>query len=618
MQALKESRTIILLIIAILLLPASVSTWVPGCPTVAAPDNSVSTPATTRTPRPQNKQELGAGGKQAAPLIKPALNGKESASSVQGTATSAEGQPRRPANRPVKDKWALVIGISKFAAPGLNLRYSDQDARDFADFLVKEAHFAPDHIKLLLNEQATQRAILSELGNKWLPRVAAPDDLVVVFISSHGSSSSLDLEGVNYILAHDSDPEDLYVSGIDMPKLAAIIKARVHSDRIVIILDACHSGAARASTKGLAREANIDAAKIAQGTGQLVIASSLPDQVSWEFRDRPNSVFTRSLIEGFKSKGQNTTLAEAFAFLKKNVQDTVLHERGKLQVPVLKSSWSGNELVIGAIPSEPRPAPPLAEPSSPSRPTGAAPQSEQRQPGQPSSGTLSDTTAAASGTSRGEGQPSKTQESAADITADIEPDPLVKRLGLDRPEEPATQPARSTLKVPLPDRVAILGFSGTRDMETNLTDVLNNPVILLEHMVYTKLQSALGRRLVNVFDSTSALARAELSGGTIHDRENIMNLGRAFKARYIISVRIEQASFNKNGDCNFATILKIFDGETGDPIFVEGNRADCPRFEGKAAERPFYIKSVVLPAAAEQIFQSIVTAVNAASGKNGN
>jgi hypothetical protein len=79
-------------------------------------------------------------------------------------------------NRPIRDKWALVVGVSEFANPALNLKYSAKDAKDFADYLVKEADFAPDHVKVLLNKDATERRILSELGDRWLPRVANPDD----------------------------------------------------------------------------------------------------------------------------------------------------------------------------------------------------------------------------------------------------------------------------------------------------------------------------------------------------------------------------------------------------------------------------------------------------------
>ncbi|CAN5417234.1 hypothetical protein BH10CYA1_BH10CYA1_02140 [soil metagenome] len=251
-----------------------------------------------------------------------------------------------PANRPIRDKWALIVGISKFKDSSLNLRYPSKDAKDFYDFLIASAGFKKDHIKLLVDEEATRGHILSELGDKWLPRVANPDDLVVIYISSHGSASDMDVGGVNYLLAHDTEVDNLYASGLPMQDLTRIIKGRVHSDRIVLVLDACHSGATTVSdSKGLSRHTNVNADDIAQGTGQLVISSSMPNQVSWESKKDQNSVFTKYLMEGLKSK---PNLGEAFDFMKNKVQEEVLRERGVLQTPVLKSKWQGAELVIGA------------------------------------------------------------------------------------------------------------------------------------------------------------------------------------------------------------------------------------------------------------------------------
>ncbi len=111
-------------------------------------------------------------------------------------------------NTPVADKWALIVGVSKFTHENLNLRWAAKDAEDFYQYLITKGQFKPDHVKLLTDEQATEKEIVSELGGKWLPHVAAPDDLVVIFISSHGSPAYMDTAGVNYILAHDSDPDD--------------------------------------------------------------------------------------------------------------------------------------------------------------------------------------------------------------------------------------------------------------------------------------------------------------------------------------------------------------------------------------------------------------------------
>lgn len=281
-----------------------------------------------------------------------------------GTSSIAFAAPETAAKqaRPVRDKWALVIGIADFADPQFQLKYSAKDAQDFATYLTNEAGFAPDHVKLLLNKDATKRRILSELGDRWLPRVANPDDLVVLFISTHGSGAELDVGGQNYLLAHDTDVNDLYTTGISMQNLARDIKERVHSDRVVIFLDACHSGATGVTgtgAKGLVRT-GIDVHDLAEGSGQLVIASCKDNQASWESTKIPNGVFTATLLDTLRSKGRDGSVASVFATLKDRVQDTVLRERGKLQTPVMSSQGEGAELSIAAEPVNRRPG--LEEP----------------------------------------------------------------------------------------------------------------------------------------------------------------------------------------------------------------------------------------------------------------
>lgn len=171
---------------------------------------------------------------------------------------------------PVEDKWALIVGISKFTDSHLDLKFPAKDASDFANYLINEAHFASDHVHLLTDENATKERILTELGDRWLPRVAHANDLVVIFISSHGSPSTMDVVGTNYVVAYNTDVNRLYATGLPMQELTSAIKERVHARRVVLILDACHSGAAR-TAKGLTRTTNFDTDAVAQGTGQLVI-----------------------------------------------------------------------------------------------------------------------------------------------------------------------------------------------------------------------------------------------------------------------------------------------------------------------------------------------------------
>ncbi len=258
---------------------------------------------------------------------------------------------------PVKSKWALVIGISNFQDSQINLKYAAKDATDFSQYLIKEAGFASDHVKLLTDKDATRENIIKQLGGDWLGRRAASDDLVVVYISSHGSTSKSEAGGVNFLVAHDTQPEALLSSGIPMQWLSQMIKEQVHSRRVILVLDVCHSGAVHGTggtgasgangEKGLVRQASFDLEKVALGEGQAIICSSAPEQVSWESKTYPNSVFTRKLIESLRLNGGKVNLNEAFDNLKESVEREVLSDRGKLQTPVYFSKgWQGPPPVL--------------------------------------------------------------------------------------------------------------------------------------------------------------------------------------------------------------------------------------------------------------------------------
>jgi len=304
----------------------------------------------------QNKQpEARQLQQQALELVKK-LPGAQRVTTLPIPNTSA--QPPSAPPRRVKDKWALVIGISKFKDPSINLNYAAKDAADFRQYLITEAGFAPDHVKLLTNEQATRDNIEGYLGDKWLGRLANPDDLVTVYISSHGSTTKEDV-GVNFLVAYDTDKDRLLSTGIPMQWITKMIKEQVHCDRILLVMDVCHSGAAASAVKGLTREHGFDIDKVTVGTGQAILCSSLADQLSWESKKYQNSVFTRQLVEALRSKGRQTRLQDAFDFLRDKVQDEVLRDRYEMQTPVLKKAWQGDDIVLAVTPASPRPS--LAE-----------------------------------------------------------------------------------------------------------------------------------------------------------------------------------------------------------------------------------------------------------------
>ncbi len=293
------------------------------------------------------------------PVRTGAAQGKKSTGNVAQRLSAPPASP----NRPIEDKWAIVVGISSFKDPSIHpLTYASKDARDFYTYLVKEANFAPDHVRLLLDDKADQRRILSEVGSKFLARLVHRDDLVVIFLSTHGSPSQFDIKKKNFLVAYDSDPTDLFTTGIEMQSIFESIQRRVSTERILLVLDACHSGATDTGAKGMGRSGNFDAQELAQGSGRLVICSSQRQEQSFESKRYDNGVFTRQLLKGLHLAGSRTTLGQAFNFVEKAVPEEVRQDYPDAsQTPSKHGKWSGNDLILSAHPVAPRLVPPTVQ-----------------------------------------------------------------------------------------------------------------------------------------------------------------------------------------------------------------------------------------------------------------
>jgi uncharacterized caspase-like protein len=346
-------------------------------------------------------QVLKSSGKQseAEDLRKRALAIKSKLPGAQFAAwTGGLSFPKNQRMPPVRNKWALLIGISNFKDPKINLQYSAKDATDIRNYLVSEAHFKADHVKLMVDNEATRENIVAMLGDKWLKRVAHPDDLIVLYVSTHGTAAKREVGDTNFIVPYEGNLDNIVLSGIPMQWLTVGLKEMLHCNRLVVIMDVCHSGAAatteersssaviplsgsrsaaptsspsstsRGTTnaqnsfdnaddmqqgeKGLRRvPPNLRLDQVMMGTGQIVLTSSASDQISWESKGYPNSVFTRQLIEGLRWKGDQTTLGEAYEQMRKRVEEEVLRDRAAIQTPVLMTqSWGQDDVRLSVIP----------------------------------------------------------------------------------------------------------------------------------------------------------------------------------------------------------------------------------------------------------------------------
>jgi uncharacterized caspase-like protein len=280
-------------------------------------------------------------------------------------AVTGSGAPASTAGAsgPPGQRWALVVGIGSFADPNIQtLRYTTSDAQSFEGVLEDPAigNFPADHIRTLLDDQATTVNIKMALN--WLARSAGPDDVVVVYMATHGSSRDVDTVGVNYIITHDTeigpkiDPDSLYATALPMVDIANAIATRVKAGRAAIFLDTCFSGNAAVQNTKLIAPGIKNAAPskqmldhIKQGSGRMVFAASGTEQESLESDTLKHGFFTYYLVQALRQEGGSAPLSKIFDYTEQHVSQTVSTEFKQYnlqQNPVMSRSADNTDFAL--------------------------------------------------------------------------------------------------------------------------------------------------------------------------------------------------------------------------------------------------------------------------------
>jgi hypothetical protein len=107
----------------------------------------------------------------------------------------------------VGQKWALVVGISQFQPKigGERLQAAANDARTLAALLrdPNVGRFPEKQVFELTDRDATTANIKARLNT--IARNARPEDIVLVYLSTHGSARADDLRQVSYLYSYDTD-----------------------------------------------------------------------------------------------------------------------------------------------------------------------------------------------------------------------------------------------------------------------------------------------------------------------------------------------------------------------------------------------------------------------------
>ena len=147
----------------------------------------------------------------------------------------------------------LAIGVDKFGdkAGGLHLDYAAEDAHDVATALQesqtgKASLYADVKIQYLPNDRADNNAIRDALDDMATSMTASSSnqDVAVILVSSHGEM----IDGQFYLVPFGVDlgsKNRIIASALSATDFARKVQAVAARGKVLLLIDACHSGAVR-------------------------------------------------------------------------------------------------------------------------------------------------------------------------------------------------------------------------------------------------------------------------------------------------------------------------------------------------------------------------------------
>ncbi len=187
--------------------------------------------------------------------------------------------------------FVLAVGIDGYAPAFPDLHYAALDARDLAAALAKQEGklFTRVYSSVLTDREATKENIFRALER--FPAMT-PKDMLILFFSGHGVRARNAKGETKYFYASaGAAAETMLQRGLGWEEFAQKI-SRVNAGRVLLFLDACHSGD---MSNGASNEKV--AASIARQMG-IVFASSSGNEYSFENPDWGHGAFTKAILDG--------------------------------------------------------------------------------------------------------------------------------------------------------------------------------------------------------------------------------------------------------------------------------------------------------------------------------
>lgn len=255
---------------------------------------------------------------------------------VQLIAKDNKGQNSDPAvvllhyrgDRPKPALHVFAVGISDYDQADLKLQHAAKDAADFMN-TVKSCNLSQysslKTANLVQDKAGTDKNIKKGLSS--LVNSVQQGDVALLFFSGHGAKEGAE----TYFLSSNAESNDLFSSAVDFDIIKSALKRlKDRKCRIIIFMDACHSG----SMYGV--KTVTETFSMAE-PGIIGFYSSTEAQKSNESEQWKNGIFTKALLEGLKGAAVDQDGNITLDALELYIREQVRKATGGRQMPIFEN-----------------------------------------------------------------------------------------------------------------------------------------------------------------------------------------------------------------------------------------------------------------------------------------
>jgi formylglycine-generating enzyme required for sulfatase activity/serine/threonine protein kinase len=242
---------------------------------------------------------LGVGAKLALENSGEMLSWSKDIFVLRGGGNNDNGEP--PGDPTKGRRWAVIVGINNYSDSHFaNLESAAADAKLLARTLVDFGGYDKSDV-LLLTDDAEKDQLRPRRSNlkgqiaEWLKKPSSRNDSMLVFFSGHGFID----KGKSYLVPKDGELANPVTTCWLTSELRGLLQGCEASHKL-LILDSCHAGGKALGAKAVSSEEL--GASFRGVHGLITLASCSKQEVSFDYDDKKQGLFTFFLAEGLRGQ----------------------------------------------------------------------------------------------------------------------------------------------------------------------------------------------------------------------------------------------------------------------------------------------------------------------------